>query len=273
MLRISKFSFLLLLLLSYSFVMCQEQKKFKITGSILTVDGNRLVGVRGVKVCIKQVNDKRILGTGVSVADGTYTVEYEKSETIDAIYGNALYAAETVPGLSGETNHTVTKVLVKNGSGNSSKANYSAQQSYAIISAYSLIQSNPQIFDPELRKGAINLDETMFPLEVQKDINELRLNAIIQDQLDKSMVAATFSGIVVAHSANDLTVRKTNGEEYSVRLLNSALCADQQTTLTKCKENPTRFGLNLTGHQIEVTAALSSANGIAVADRIKVSPN
>ena len=211
----SKSLLLLLILASFSSIFAQE--KFTISGKILTLqDDGVWSGLPGVKICIQRTTDKVIVGRGESKTDGSYTVEYLKTRTINALYGNALYPTQVVPSLSGETNHSLTKVLSRDGGNESGqRAKFSTEQSHAIISAYALIQSKPESFEPEMRQAAMKLDETLFPTDVQKQINELRLNAIIQEQRYQSMVAGTFSGVVVGQLFDGFKVRAATGEEYS----------------------------------------------------------
>jgi hypothetical protein len=262
--KIYSLSLLTIILISSSSVFCQD--KFTISGKILSRQGNSLVGVGGVDVYIERLQDGVLVGKGQSSSDGGYRVSFEKCEMINATYGNGLYLPELVPSLSGETNHDLTKVLVKNGS----KVKLTTQQSTTIISTIGHIQNNSKIFELDLRRLGMTLDESMFPNVLDQQVANLRLTSLIQEWgFASSMTPLSFTGTVVSQSTQDFTVQKSNGEVFTVGFLNSARCGYFGSTLTKCGSD----GLvpKLTGRTVVVDAMVNSANGLAFADRVKFS--
>lgn len=259
------FSLLTIILISSS-VICQNQDKFTISGHILSPQGDKLAGIGGIDVYVERLRDGVLVGKGQSNGDGSYKVSFEKSEMINATYGNGLYLPEVVPSLSGQTNHDLTMVLVKNGS----KVKLTSLQATTIISTIAHIQTNATIFDLDLRRVGMTLDESMFPTVLDQQVADLRLASLIKEGgFASSLQAASITGTVLNQSPEGFIVQNSAGQVFTVGYLNSARCYFG-TVLTQCKPQSSIVH-QFTGRTVVVDAMVNSANGLAYADRVKIS--
>jgi len=195
-----------------------------------------------------------LLGDNRTKNDGSYTCPFRSIRgKIKATYGNAVYPVKAVPNLSGQTNHELTIVLAK---------------AFVPPAADSSFQRDD---DEDLRLTTIelglNLDEARFPAKQREQILELKAAAtkLVKQRSSRMDLSGT---IVSQEAIGSFSMQTTAGVRLKVKLIDGALCGNTlDRTLRPCVADAF-WKTNLVGRRLEINAFVSSAYGIALADRV-----
>jgi hypothetical protein len=119
-----------------------QQQRFTITGQVLDKEGRPL---KGIPVSLQR--GLVIVSHSVSKKDGTYSIEFEKGDTLAAVaYLGTEFAPNVILNLSGARSHNITKVLNPTG-GQASLTGGDLLESFA---ALEFLREYPDLYKNEI---------------------------------------------------------------------------------------------------------------------------
>jgi hypothetical protein len=218
-----------------------------------------------IPVVVERASDNAILGKTRTGSNGEYTVEFAAKGTINAVYGNAIYLPETIRNLSGETDHELTKVLLRN----EPAARLTPEQGVEIVATLEHMRNNPGNFESDLLEIGLTLNESIFPASFQSQISQIKVTAT--EIAKRGSSSRNLSGTILRQEIDGRFTMLTTSGPIEVRLFNDALCGNKvDGILKRCDSSLAWRSGNLVGQRVEVDAFLHSGSGLVYADRVKV---
>lgn len=136
-------------------------QNIKVTGRVVDMR-NQNAGVAGIRV--------RVSRDGVTIAtslpsdiSGNYSVESSSGSTITVAYGNSEWTSTPITNLSGTTNHTITRALVKV----VGRVAFNSTESRELLTAAAYFKQNPGQYSAELAQ-VNRIDASLFPQEFRQ---------------------------------------------------------------------------------------------------------
>ena len=122
----------LLLLMVYPSYDCWAQKMFTVSGRLVNDRNEPMREPIPVTVKRRQGYEKLVMST----TDGRYSVPFPPGDKISITYGDTTYISSAIENISGQSSHTITKVIRLN-DGRSKLTDSEASQFAAALAIYS----------------------------------------------------------------------------------------------------------------------------------------
>lgn len=144
------------------------QAQYKISGQVKD-EANKGVGA----VVISVQRGRGIVASTITKADGSYSLRFDKGETLVAVvYGSQEYWPNVIAGLSGQSNHSITKVVSRI-SREKAQVLSPAQATEAMM-ALDFMQQNLDLYRSLFLSYSDVVKQDVFPSQYNSRLNELQ---------------------------------------------------------------------------------------------------